>query len=864
MYRLGQNTSALLLYCALVVLVFTGVITGRGVFFAGDISQHYVPWETAVDEEIESGNFPQWENGFFCGHPIHAEGQSGILYPVTRIAYRFFDGARGFSIDMLIHLVLGGFFLYLLGRRIGLGYYSSLYAGAVYTLAGYPVCLIVNAPILRSAAWVPIIVLLTWSVWRGNRLRSSLFLTVCLALQILAGSIQIVAITLMLVLFMSIYMLIDRIIKKQPVVAPALILGLIAIPLAFLIASAQIMPSLELYQKSFIHLDSTNESTSYSFSPYHLLDLVIPPYWAQSKEILGNDTIPFQMTLFLYIGTIPFIMALIGFVMSKSSWLWRIIAIIGILIGLGGYTFFYPLLLKIMPLLSGFRAPDRFLVFYAISASLLAGYGFRYFLGKELPADPEIKRKSYFITGIIVMILLIGALLVDRFLPQTVESIYTDLRFSVFNIISLASVFSNLSQILSAAKLELIIAGFLIGLLIAASVQLRNHPSRVAVLGVIIFVLGLCEVGYYLKMNPGTRLINPDYYTTQPASVQAIHFSDREGVPLIEQSGQDGLNSNNNATQTVSRIDPDGINPYRISILGSYDFAQTVFGNTPLMLWYHGGATIEDFIRFREILNPNFGNNYGLNYVSGISSLYTSSFDKFMLMYEHQEKVFLSNPDYFRTRVHLWDLCGVKYVISNVQLPEGRLELRHRGEVYVYENKRAQPRAFVLYPEKVVPETPHVMHAFTVGDIDPVRNLILETGKEIYYQREPMLDSTYFSKVEIEKYQNGMVEISGIAVTDGYLILTDSFYPGWECRINDEKKQIYRAYGYFRAVPVKAGPFNASFQFKPKSFRNGLIMSSIGILLWIAMAFVSLTRKDQYIEEPDDENMFLQEGEFDE
>lgn len=77
MNRLSQNISALLLYTALVSLVFFGVITGKGVFFAGDIQQHYIPWESFVDDELEQGSFPLWDPDVFGGHPIHAEGQSG-------------------------------------------------------------------------------------------------------------------------------------------------------------------------------------------------------------------------------------------------------------------------------------------------------------------------------------------------------------------------------------------------------------------------------------------------------------------------------------------------------------------------------------------------------------------------------------------------------------------------------------------------------------------------------------------------------------------------------------------------------------------------------------------------------------------
>jgi hypothetical protein len=849
--------SAFLLYCAFVSLVFTGVLLGRGVFFAGDISQHYVPWETYIDTQIEEGHFPLWADGFFGGHPIYAEGQSGILYPVTRAVYALFDGAQAFSIDMLLHLVLGGFFLYLLARRLNLGFYPSLYAGAVFALAGYPVSLIVNAPILRSVAWVPLIVMITWGIWQNSGLRGSLLLVLAFVMQIYAGSIQVVVMTIVLLLFMSIILIIGKIIKGAFSPTPIFWLLVVVLPLVILVSAQQILPTLELYNRSAIRLDTeSSEATSYSFSPYHLLDLIIPPYWAQNSNVLSNNSIPFQMTLFLYIGFIPFLMALIGFLVSRSCGTWKIIALIGILMGLGGYTFFYPLILKLLPFLNSFRAPDRFLVFYSMSASLLAGYGFRLILGRELPMDPTIKRRWFIAIGVVLVVLLAGAFLIDTFLPQTSEKFYSNLQLSVDELIAMSGIFANIASIIRASFLSFLVVVFLTVILIFGAIVLRKHPERAILLGTLIFLLSFCEVGYYLKLNPGTRLINPEFYTKPPASVQAIRFNEGNSVPY-EDSQPAGSPQNRNENEPKKED-----NLFRIASLGAVPYSEKVFGNTPLLLWYHGGAPLDDFMSYREILNPNFGNVFGLNYMSGIASLYTASWDDFINMVDLQQDIFIKEPDYFRTRVHLWDLAGVKYIISDKQLPEGRLEYRHAGDVFVYENKRCLDRAFILYPEKVLPETKLVLDALTIGNLDPVKNLILQTGKESFYSRDPVVLNEFSSHVKVDEYSSSRVKLSGIALSDGYLVLTDAFYPGWICRVNDEPAKIYRAYGYFRAVPIKAGRFNAVFEFKPTSFKIGLFISATGIIIWIVLMAVSfmhppVTRKDDDVVGMEDKDLEL-------
>ena len=93
------------------------------------------------------------------------------------------------------------------------------------------------------------------------------------------------------------------------------------------------------------------------------------------------------------------------------------------------------------------------------------------------------------------------------------------------------------------------------------------------------------------------------------------------------------------------------------------------------------------------------------------------------------------------------------------------------------------------------------------------------------------------------EYSSNQVKISGVSLTDGYLILADSFYPGWECRINGKQTPVYRAYSYFRAVPVEAGDFNAVFTYNPISFKIGLLITCFGLVAWFLLGIVSLTYK---------------------
>lgn len=78
----------------------------------------------------------------------------------------------------------------------------------------------------------------------------------------------------------------------------------------------------------------------------------------------------------------------------------------------------------------------------------------------------------------------------------------------------------------------------------------------------------------------------------------------------------------------------------------------------------------------------------------------------------------------------------------------------------------------------------------------------------------------YFRTVQLTRPSPN--EVSIVAPGPGFLILTDSFYPGWKCTVNGKESTIFRANGYFRAVEIGNGQNNVVFRFQPLSFTIGL------------------------------------------
>ena len=73
----------------------------------------------------------------------------------------------------------------------------------------------------------------------------------------------------------------------------------------------------------------------------------------------------------------------------------------------------------------------------------------------------------------------------------------------------------------------------------------------------------------------------------------------------------------------------------------------------------------------------------------------------------------------------------------------------------------------------------------------------------------------------------------------GWLILSDTFYPGWQVTVDGVLAEIQIANEAFRAVKYPAGTHTIEFRYEPRSVSIGLIVS-LGSLVVIAAGLIVL------------------------
>jgi hypothetical protein len=147
---------------------------------------------------------------------------------------------------------------------------------------------------------------------------------------------------------------------------------------------------------------------------------------------------------------------------------------------------------------------------------------------------------------------------------------------------------------------------------------------------------------------------------------------------------------------------------------------------------------------------------------------------------------------------------------------------------FVYENKNPLPRAFIVHQVIQVETAARALTYFQNRAIDPRQTAILEADTPV--PALPQSTAPTGSTTTITNQHPQLVEIEASLTGDGYLILLDTFYPGWVATVDGQPTPIYRANYIGRAVFLPAGQHIVRFEYRPLSFRLG-VWVALGILV---------------------------------
>lgn len=155
--------------------------------------------------------------------------------------------------------------------------------------------------------------------------------------------------------------------------------------------------------------------------------------------------------------------------------------------------------------------------------------------------------------------------------------------------------------------------------------------------------------------------------------------------------------------------------------------------------------------------------------------------------------------------------------------------------VYIYQNPQWLPRAYFVTKAIDVPSPEAMLNIITSGIFNPKEEVLLE-------QKIGNPNRGGKGEVKIISYQDAQIVLEADSLNGGFLVLSDSYYPGWKALVDNQEKPILQANYNYRALELEPGFHRIIFSYQPQSVKLGQIIS-VSFLVIVLIAGVVFWKK---------------------
>ncbi len=754
------DLAALVIWTAVIVLLFREAVTLRGALFYFDITEINYPYRAFFAEELRAGRFSRWCPWLYCGMPLYSESQAGYLHPLKYLLYPWMETWKAFNYDTVLSIWLTGLGTYgWLRRHVRPA--SALTGAALFGLGGFTWAHLVHTSMINALASVPFVIWgLEWS-WERGRWRGVVLAAFALACEVFAGHLQDVLLTSGIVALYGLYRFAtgpsDRGRWRE--------LGMAAgvIGLGVLLSAVQWIPSKELLDRSpraggLSYWDLTYASWSPELIPTMVMR---EAYGTRARDTdWMNGYYPYH-EMDTYFGLMGLALAVIGAggpgLRDRWTGFWFLLAAVGGVLMLGKYTFLFDYA-NLIPVVGSSREPVRFHLWLSLAVAALAA------IGVERLARPGPVRirlavivvASLIAVSIPIMIYIYAPVWTD---PGRWSTPYHLARYRWLG-----------QELKSAGGRD----ALLISLGLAAAwwaKRIKGPLRRGSFAWVFPFLVLVDLMSAHAKDIP---TVNPAYWTSPP--------------------------------ETVRRLKAD---PSFIRVFGDGDKHSGEPG--------YASETI-DYLPARDALDWSLPAVWGLASSKGETPMIA--------------RRLLDYFDHVKIGTGRLDIESVSHVVTgrvqrNLFLPNDPV-----GAAFVHRNPKVLPRARLAGRPVYVENAAEGVKTLVRLGPENLTRLVVEDPTR------PLPDSaivTGTARIVDEVPERVVVETA--SDQPAYLVLADTFDPGWSATVDGSPVTIYPAYVAFRAVALTAGSHTVVFTYCPAGFHLGLAISIAGIALAILLCF---------------------------
>ena len=180
---------------------------------------------------------------------------------------------------------------------------------------------------------------------------------------------------------------------------------------------------------------------------------------------------------------------------------------------------------------------------------------------------------------------------------------------------------------------------------------------------------------------------------------------------------------------------------------------------------------------------------------------------------------------------HACDLLNAKYRVSVDE---------QNKSMHLTTASTFVPRAFFVYRTKIINDEEELKKYMSSESFEPRKVVVFEETPDMILDDD---SDSLKGNAEITSYKINSISLKVSTPKNGYLVLSEIFYPGWKAYVDGREKKVYRANWSLRAIPIEAGEHKVDVRFEPKSFYTGAWITFITIGLSSIGIVYSLLRK---------------------
>ena len=854
---------ALLVWTVAIVAFFWDAVSLRGALFYFDITEINYPYRAFFAEELRAGRFSRWCPGLYCGMPLFSESQGGYFHPLKYLLYPWMETWKAFNLDTVLSIWLSGVGAYCWLRR-HVGATAALSGAAIFGLSGYTWGHLGHTSMINALASVPFVIWGLECSWSSGRWRGVVLGAIALAIQAFAGHLQDTLLTAALVGVYGLYRAATE--RGGPRRLRAIGMAVALAGLGILSSAVQWVPSKELLDRSPRAEGLSWADLTYgSWHPELLPTMVVrEAYGTRARDTDWMDGFYPYHEMNTYMGLIAIALAVIGSLgrPARDRWVtfWVLLVGLALVLMLGRFTFLFDYANKI-PILGSSREPVRFHLWAALAVAALAAVGV-----ERLDRQVGLSLRPGLTVALWLVVLSIPILFI-LYAPVWTEPNRWNHARHVLQ-------FRWLGRELSIAIGRTVILSALAWLL-ARTASRTLDPARrarwVAWLPVLI-IADLLGSHWY-----DVPTVDPRYWSEPPDSVVKL----KADPGLIRIFGK----SDKSAAEPGFVSEPIEFPAVRDQLDWSLALAWDVpasRGETPIIArrfldytdhaWIGGGRfEIEGVThvltgqRLKGKLLPVECSLRLMPTVADVSEIPTEGKDLIVVaavdrvlhfrMFDGDGKSVV-DTDEKRFSQKARQIESLKKQLAGLWAPHELTEPERvrvvsavtsivgrtlpvftvrAGSAYIQRNRRALPRVRLTgRPIYAKDQAEAIALIDRLSQTDGLSgHLIVEDPT-----RPLPIDALVAGSARIAQEIPERLVVETDAAAPAYLVVSDSFDPGWTATLDGHPAPIHPAYCAFRAVYLPRGKHTVIFGYSPAGFGLGLLASLCGILVGLVLWFL--------------------------